>query len=66
MIVRLMAPFSLRCNACGEVRALPCARLTQQYIYKGKKFNARCVATKVTMRLTMQEGGTSASVLARR
>lgn len=24
-----MAPFSMRCNACGE------------YIYKGKKFNAR-------------------------
>jgi DNA-directed RNA polymerase subunit RPC12/RpoP len=28
-IVRLMAPFSMRCNSCGE------------YIYKGKKFNAR-------------------------
>ncbi|GJN89694.1 hypothetical protein Rhopal_002681-T1 [Rhodotorula paludigena] len=28
-IVRLMAPFSMRCNTCGE------------YIYKGKKFNAR-------------------------
>lgn len=27
--VRLMAPFSMRCNSCGE------------YIYKGKKFNAR-------------------------
>lgn len=27
--VRLMTPFSMRCNACGE------------YIYKGKKFNAR-------------------------
>ncbi|PWY98947.1 DUF572-domain-containing protein [Testicularia cyperi] len=27
--VRLMAPFSMRCNLCGE------------YIYKGKKFNAR-------------------------
>lgn len=27
--VRLMAPFSMRCNTCGE------------YIYKGKKFNAR-------------------------
>ncbi|KAF5324874.1 hypothetical protein D9611_004427 [Ephemerocybe angulata] len=28
-VVRLMAPFSMRCNTCGE------------YIYKGKKFNAR-------------------------
>lgn len=27
--VRLMTPFSMRCNSCGE------------YIYKGKKFNAR-------------------------
>lgn len=27
--VRLMAPFSMRCNSCGE------------YIYKGRKFNAR-------------------------
>lgn len=27
--VRLMAPFSMRCHSCGE------------YIYKGKKFNAR-------------------------
>ncbi|TPX33577.1 hypothetical protein SmJEL517_g03561 [Synchytrium microbalum] len=27
--VRLMAPFSMQCNTCGE------------YIYKGKKFNAR-------------------------
>lgn len=27
--VRLMAPFSMRCNTCGE------------YIYKGRKFNAR-------------------------
>lgn len=29
MVVRLMAPFSMRCNSCGE------------YIYKGRKFNAR-------------------------
>ncbi|CAD6582036.1 MAG: hypothetical protein TREMPRED_003161 [Tremellales sp. Tagirdzhanova-0007] len=29
MVIRLMAPFSMRCNRCGE------------YIYKGKKFNAR-------------------------
>ncbi|KAI9060347.1 DUF572-domain-containing protein [Trametes sanguinea] len=28
-VVRLMAPFSMRCNTCCE------------YIYKGKKFNAR-------------------------
>ncbi|KAF8511144.1 hypothetical protein BU17DRAFT_54829 [Hysterangium stoloniferum] len=28
-VVRLMAPFSMRCNTCGD------------YIYKGKKFNAR-------------------------
>ncbi|EJU05677.1 DUF572-domain-containing protein [Dacryopinax primogenitus] len=28
-VVRLMTPFSMRCNTCGE------------YIYKGKKFNAR-------------------------
>ncbi|KAK0539821.1 Pre-mRNA-splicing factor cwf16 [Tilletia horrida] len=28
-VVRLMAPYSMRCNTCGE------------YIYKGKKFNAR-------------------------
>ncbi len=28
-VVRLMAPFSMRCNSCGE------------YVYKGKKFNAR-------------------------
>lgn len=27
--VRLMAPYSMRCATCGE------------YIYKGKKFNAR-------------------------
>lgn len=27
--VRLMAPFNMRCKTCGE------------YIYKGKKFNAR-------------------------
>ncbi|KAG9568736.1 hypothetical protein KCV01_g19843, partial [Aureobasidium melanogenum] len=27
--VRLMAPFSMKCNACGE------------FIYKGRKFNAR-------------------------
>ena len=27
--VRLMAPFSMKCTACGE------------YIYKGRKFNAR-------------------------
>lgn len=27
--VRLMAPFSMQCNTCGE------------FIYKGKKFNAR-------------------------
>ncbi|KAF1743862.1 hypothetical protein MXB_4426 [Myxobolus squamalis] len=27
--IRLMAPMSMRCNSCGE------------YIYKGKKFNAR-------------------------
>lgn len=31
--VRLMAPFSMRCVACGE------------YIYKGKKFNARKEST---------------------
>ena len=29
MTVRLMAPFSMKCNSCGE------------YIYKGRKFNAR-------------------------
>ncbi|KAK3727347.1 hypothetical protein QZH41_020381 [Actinostola sp. cb2023] len=28
-VVRLMAPFNMRCTTCGE------------YIYKGKKFNAR-------------------------
>ncbi|XP_015685868.1 splicing factor YJU2-like, partial [Protobothrops mucrosquamatus] len=28
-VVRLMAPFNMRCKTCGE------------YIYKGKKFNAR-------------------------
>lgn len=45
MIVRLMAPFSLRCNACGEVRLRAReALLTAQYIYKGKKFNARCAS----------------------
>lgn len=31
--VRLMAPFSMRCNTCGE------------YIYKGRKFNARKEST---------------------
>ena len=31
--VRLMAPFSMKCTACGE------------YIYKGRKFNARKEAT---------------------
>ncbi|ORY21858.1 CWC16 protein [Naematelia encephala] len=29
MVIRLMAPFSMQCTKCGE------------YIYKGKKFNAR-------------------------
>lgn len=29
MVIRLMAPFSMRCTRCGE------------YVYKGKKFNAR-------------------------
>jgi len=29
MTIRLMAPFSMRCNKCGE------------YVWKGKKFNAR-------------------------
>ncbi|KFD47138.1 hypothetical protein M513_11988 [Trichuris suis] len=28
-VIRVMAPFNMRCNTCGE------------YIYKGKKFNAR-------------------------
>ena len=28
-VIRIMAPFSMQCNTCGE------------YIYKGKKFNAR-------------------------
>lgn len=28
-VVRLMAPFTMRCLTCGE------------YVYKGKKFNAR-------------------------
>ncbi|KAG0041593.1 hypothetical protein BGZ83_001602 [Gryganskiella cystojenkinii] len=32
--VRLMTPFSMRCNSCGE------------YIYKGKKFNARKETTE--------------------
>ncbi|KAG0378720.1 hypothetical protein BGX24_003007 [Mortierella sp. AD032] len=32
--VRLMTPFSMRCNTCGE------------YIYKGKKFNARKETTE--------------------
>ncbi|GAA95152.1 uncharacterized protein L969DRAFT_51644 [Mixia osmundae IAM 14324] len=35
-VVRLMAPFSMRCNSCGE------------YIYKGKKFNARKEDSKET------------------
>ncbi|KAF8636158.1 hypothetical protein AX17_003742 [Amanita inopinata Kibby_2008] len=35
-VVRLMAPFSMRCNTCGE------------YIYKGKKFNAK-KETKIIM-----------------
>ncbi|KAF9354322.1 hypothetical protein BGX26_007851 [Mortierella sp. AD094] len=34
--VRLMTPFSMRCNTCGE------------YIYKGKKFNARKETTDET------------------
>ncbi|KAG0326644.1 hypothetical protein BGZ99_009226 [Dissophora globulifera] len=34
--VRLMTPFSMRCNTCGE------------YIYKGKKFNARKETTEET------------------
>ncbi|KAG0222365.1 CWC16 protein [Mortierella sp. GBAus27b] len=34
--VRLMTPFSMRCNNCGE------------YIYKGKKFNARKETTNET------------------
>ncbi|KAF9581146.1 hypothetical protein BGW38_001948 [Lunasporangiospora selenospora] len=34
--VRLMTPFSMRCNTCGE------------YIYKGKKFNARKETTNET------------------
>jgi hypothetical protein len=32
--VRLMAPFSMRCTSCGE------------YIYKGRKFNARKETTE--------------------
>ena len=34
--VRLMTPFSMRCDSCGE------------YIYKGKKFNARKETTEET------------------
>ncbi|KII65854.1 Coiled-coil domain-containing protein 94 [Thelohanellus kitauei] len=29
LVIRIMSPMSMRCNECGE------------YIYKGKKFNAR-------------------------
>lgn len=40
--VRLMAPFSMRCNTCGE------------YIYKGRKFNARKETVEGEMYLTIK------------
>ncbi len=40
--VRLMTPFSMRCNTCGE------------YIYKGRKFNARKETVENEMYLTIK------------
>ena len=40
--VRLMAPFSMRCNTCGE------------FIYKGRKFNARKETVEDEMYLTIK------------
>lgn len=40
--VRLMTPFSMRCNTCGE------------YIYKGRKFNARKETVEGEMYLTIK------------
>lgn len=40
--VRLMAPFSMRCNTCGE------------FIYKGRKFNARKETVEGEMYLTIK------------
>ena len=40
--VRLMAPFSMRCNTCGE------------FIYKGRKFNARKETVEEEMYLTIK------------
>jgi len=44
MTIRLMAPFSMRCNKCGEYvckSLLRSLRVVTDSLGKGKKFNAR-------------------------
>jgi len=44
MTIRLMAPFSMRCNKCGEYvckSRLPATEAFTNFVGKGKKFNAR-------------------------
>ena len=44
MTIRLMAPFSMRCNKCGEYvckSLYPVLEVVTDFLGKGKKFNAR-------------------------
>ena len=44
MTIRLMAPFSMRCNKCGEYvckSPFPVREAFTKFVGKGKKFNAR-------------------------
>jgi hypothetical protein len=55
LTVRLMAPFSMRCTSCGKLEYEPLTIfvgrvanyvVTGEYIYKGRKFNARKETTE--------------------